>query len=249
LTDTVAERWARLEPHIVSYGPDDGTPRPAVILFHGCGGLRPHLPRYAEAAVNAGWRAFVVDSYAPRGWNRDFSLAMVCTGLMLRGPERAGDVAAAVWGIAQRPDVDAAKLVLAGWSHGSWSMMDLMTMALDRSGEAGLADPQVARAAVNGVVGLGLYYPYVGPGALSRTRPWVRHPQALAVIARDDHLTSVHNARTVHDRVARDGTPVEVWIAGGTHAFDEPTGLGMMRHDPELTLESLMRFEAFLDRL
>ena len=249
MTDTVAARWAKLEPFVTAYGPDDAQVRPAVILFHGCGGLRPHLPLYAQAAVEAGWRAFVVDSYAPRGWGRDFALGLVCTGMMLRGPERAGDVAAAVWGLSQRADVDASRLVLAGWSHGSWSMMDLMTMRLDRAGEAGLADPQTARAALAGVVGLGLYYPYVGPGALSRTRAWVRNPAVLAVIARDDHLTSVDNARSLHQRIERGGAEVEVWVAGGTHAFDEPTGLGPMQHDPELTEESLQRFKAFLTRL
>ncbi|MBN8551424.1 MAG: dienelactone hydrolase family protein [Caulobacterales bacterium] len=249
MTDTVAARWAKLEPFVTAYGPDDAQVRPAVILFHGCGGLRPHLPRYAQAAVEAGWRAFVVDSYAPRGWDRNMSLTLVCTGVLLRGPERAGDVAAAVWGLAQRPDVDASRLVLAGWSHGSWSMMDLMTMRLERAGEAGLADPQTARAALDGVIGMAAHYPYLGPGALSRTRPWVRHPQVLAVIARDDHLTSVHNAMSVHDRIRRGGTEVETWIANGTHAFDEPTGLGPMNHDPELTQESLERFAAFLNRL
>lgn len=251
MTDTVAERWALLEPFVTAFGSDDGQARPAVILFHGCGGLRPHLPMYAQAAVEAGWRAFVVDSYAARGWSREWALTMVCTGILLRGSERAGDVAAAVWGLAQRPDVDASKLVLAGWSHGSWSMMDLMAMRLERPGEASLADPQTARAALAGVVGLGLYYPYVGPGALSRTRPWVRNPSVLAVIARDDHLTSVHNAMSVHDRIRRGGAEVETWIAAGTHAFDEPTteGFGPMRHDPDLTQESLERFGRFLKRL
>jgi dienelactone hydrolase len=252
LIDTVAERWARLEPHVTAFGPSDDVARPAVILFHGCGGLRPHLPLYAQAAVDAGWRAFVVDSYAPRGWDRTMALTLVCTGVLLRGPERSGDVAAAVWGLAQRPDVDASKLVMAGWSHGSWSMMDLMTMRLERAGEAGLADPQTAARALTGIVGLGLFYPYVGPGALSRTRPWVRNPPVLAVIARDDHLTSVSNARSIHDRVARGGAEVEVWVAGGTHAYDEPStdgGFGPMRHDAALTQESLSRFRGFLDRL
>ena len=200
------------------HGPDDDQVRPAVLLFHGCGGLRPHLPLYAQAAVNAGWRAYVIDSYAPRGWDRTLSLTLVCTGVLLRGSERAGDVAAAVWGLAQRPEVDASKLVMAGWSHGSWSMMDLMTMRLERSGEAGLADPQTAVPALSG-------------------------------IARDDHLTSVDNARSLHQRIERGGASVEVWVAGGTHAFDEPTGMGPMRHDPELTQESLTRFRAFLDRV
>ena len=248
MTDSVAQRWARLEPHVIAYGQDDDSPRPAVLLFHGCGGLRPHLQRYAEAAAAAGWRAFVIDSYAPRGWDRTLSLTMVCTGVLLRGPERAGDVAAAVWGLAQRTDVDASRLVMAGWSHGSWSMMDLMTMRLERPGEAGLADPQTAAPALAGLRGLGLFYPYVGPGALSRTRPWVRNPPVLAVIARDDHLTTVSNARTLHQRIERGGAPVEVWVAPGTHAFDEPTGLGPMRHDADLTRESVHRFTHFLAR-
>src|SRR5690606_41285232 len=64
-------------------------PRPTVLLFHGCGGLRAHLPRYAEAAKATGWRAVIVDSYAPRGWSRAFTLTAVCTGLALRGYERA----------------------------------------------------------------------------------------------------------------------------------------------------------------
>lgn len=252
MTDTVADRWARLEPYVTAFGPSDDEARPAVILFHGCGGLRPHLPTYAQAAVDAGWRAFVVDSYAPRGWDRTLALTLVCSGVLLRGPERAGDVAAALWGLAGRADVDASRMVMAGWSHGGWSMMDLMTMRLERAGEAGLSDPQTAAAALSGVVGLAVFYPYVGPGALSRTRPWVRNPPLLAVIARDDHLTSVSNARSIHERIERGGANVEVWVAGGTHAFDEPStdgGFGPMRHDAVLTEESLQRFGAFLGRL
>src|SRR5690606_19449000 len=108
--DTLDARWAMLEPHTTVVGPDDDRPRPAVLLFHGCGGLRDHLPRYAEAARAAGWRAFIVDSYGPRGWNRAFTLTTVCTGLVLRGYERAGDLLAAIQGISQRPDVDPTML-------------------------------------------------------------------------------------------------------------------------------------------
>jgi len=51
--DDLKRRWARLEPHLTIVGPDDDRPRPAVLLFHGCGGLRGHLPRYAEEAAAA----------------------------------------------------------------------------------------------------------------------------------------------------------------------------------------------------
>ncbi len=79
--DTMAKRWGRLEPHLEVYGPKDSIPRPAVLLFHGCGGLRDHVRYYAEAAAARGYRAFVVDSFAARGWTRTFGLMFVCTGL------------------------------------------------------------------------------------------------------------------------------------------------------------------------
>ena len=242
--DTLAARWARLEPHTTAVGPDDDRPRPAVLLFHGCGGLRDHLPRYAAAAVAAGWRAVIVDSYAARGWSRQFAMAMVCTGLLLRGGERAGDILAALHGMSQRRDVDASKIVLAGWSHGGWGIME--AMSADRSGPSlGVADP--GAVALDGVVGTYLAYPYVGVAALNRMRPWRHCPRTLAVIARSDHLTTVRNAERVHAMIRDCGAEVETWVADGSHSFDEPTSAPPMKYDPDLTAEALRRFGALLN--
>lgn len=242
--DTLAARWASLAPHVVVVGPDDDRPRPAVILFHGCGGMRDHLPVYAEAAKAAGWRAFIVDSYAPRGWSRLFALSMVCTGVLLRGWERGGDVLAALDGISRRADVDPTKIALAGWSHGGWGIME--AMSADRSGPAlGVADP--GAVALDGVLATYLAYPYVGIGAANRMRPWKHCPKTLAVIARKDHLTSVQNAERVHAMVRNCGVEIETWVAEGTHSFDEPTNAPPMRHDPELTSEAVRRFAALLN--
>ena len=243
--DTLAARWALLQPHTHVLGPEDDRPRPAVLLFHGCGGLRAHLPMYAEAAVKAGWRAFIVDSYGARGWPREFGLAFVCTGLRFQGYKRAGDVLAAAWGVAQRPDVDASNMVLAGWSHGSWSIMDLMTMGLLEPGEAALADPTPEPLA--GVKGLFLAYPYAGYPALSRTREWVRAPKAVAVIAKQDHITAAAAAERLYERIRAAGVDVDVWTAHGTHAFDEPNSTLPMRYDAALTAESIGRFRGLLE--
>lgn len=241
--DTLADRWALLEPTTTVVGPDDDRPRPAVILFHGCGGLREHLPRYAEAARAEGWRAFIVDSYGPRGWSRAFAMATVCTGLVLRGWQRGGDVLAAVHGISQRPDVDPARLAVAGWSHGGWGIME--AMSADRSGPIlGLSDP--GAVSLDGVLGAYLAYPYIGFVARNRMRPWRHCPKTLAVIARRDHLTTVRNAERVHDMIRNCGATVETWIAEGTHSFDEPMSAPPMRHDPDLTDESVRRFAALL---
>lgn len=242
--DTLERRWARLEPHVQMVGPDDDRPRPAVLLFHGCGGLRPHLPLYAEAAKAAGWRAFTVDSYAARGWSRSFALATVCSGLLLHGQERAGDVLAAIQGVSARPDVDASRLVLAGWSHGGWSIMEAMSGDPDRPGAFGLKD--AASVGLEGVKGAWLAYPYVGFLHLNRMRPWRHCPRVLAVTARRDHLTTVSNAERVNAMIQNCGASVESWIAEGTHAFDEPTSVPPMRHDPELAAEAIRRFTALL---
>ena len=233
-----------LQPSVTVVGPDDDRPRPAVILFHGCGGLREHLPRYAEAAKAAGWRAFIVDSYAPRGWSRTFALAMVCTGVLLHGWQRAGDVLAALYGVSRRPDVDASKIALAGWSHGGWGIMEAMSADRGQPGALGLAD--AAGVDLGGVRSVYLAYPYVGFGARNRMRPWTHCPRILAVISRADHLTTVQNAERVHAMVRNCGAEVETWIADGTHAFDEPMAAPPMRHDPELAAEAIARFGRLL---
>lgn len=241
--DTVAARWAKLEPHIQIVGPDDDWRRPTVLLFHGCGGLRAHLPRYAEAAKAAGWRAVIVDSYAPRGWSRAFTLTAVCTGLALRGYERAGDVLAAIHGISRRSDVDASQLVLGGWSHGGWSIMEMMSET-PAPRRMGVADPGVVD--LSGVKAVWLAYSYIGAWAFNRMKPWRLHPRVFALTAGRDHLTTVRNAERVNAMIRAGGAEVESWVVDGTHAFDEPTNNGPMRHHPELAEEALRRFTAFL---
>lgn len=243
--DTLASRWAKLEPHAEVIGPDDDRSRPAVLLFHGCGGLRGHLQSYAAAAKKAGWRAVVVDSYAPRGWSREFAMATVCTGLKLRGWQRAGDLVAAVDAVSKRSDIDASTIALAGWSHGGWAIMEAMSADPDRPGALGVTDAE--RCDLSGVRATWLAYPYVGVAALNRMRPWRHCPRTLAVISAQDHLTTVRNAERVHAMIRTCGAEVETWIAAGTHSFDEPMTALPMRHDPDLTKEAIRRFRALLE--
>ena len=247
--DTMARRWDMLAPHVAAYGPPDEEPRPAVILFHGCAGVRPHIDIYARAAAEEGFRAFVVDSYEPRGWSQAYATALVCAGAMFWGRERAGDVLAALSGLAQDPGVDPDRIALAGWSHGAWSIMDLMTMPLERPGEAGLADPVAESLA--GVRSLFLAYPYGGPGALSRSRPWLRAPEIYGVVAEKDHLTGQADALRVFDAARQSGAEPHLWIAPGTHGFDAPGHEGFpspMRYDAELAEGCQGRFLSFLHR-
>ena len=240
----MAGRWGRLKPHVKVSGPDGR--RPAVLLFHGCGGIRPQIHDYAGAAAEAGLRAVIVDSYAPRGWSRAFGSAFVCTGTVFRGAKRAGDVLAAAWGAAADLDCDPSRMVLAGWSHGAWAIMDLATMPLEHPGEAGLADPSPEPLA--GLRGLFLGYPYGGVTALSRTRPWVRAPRTLGVIAERDRITRPRDSDRVFEAARTAGARLDIWRAPGAHCFDEPgNALSRMRYDGVLAAESVVRFKAFLE--
>jgi dienelactone hydrolase len=244
--ESLSDRKALLLSGIQEIGPDDDTPRPAVIIFHGCGGLRSHLPRYAEIAKLAGYRAFIVDSYGPRGWSRLRTLMTVCTNLGFRGKERASDILAAWDEIAARPHVKADQIVLAGWSHGGWSIMELMTTPL-KPGALDLKDPEQARPPAP--LGVFLAYAYVGPFAPSRLKTWLYKTRVFALTCDHDHLTTVRNAEKVNAAIGANGSTVESWIACGTHAFDEPTSNGPMKHNPELSIESLRRFKAWLEGL
>ncbi len=245
--DTLEHRWQRLWPHVVQFGPQDDEPRPAVLLFHGCGGVRDHLRRYATVAAQAGFRAYLIDSYGPRGWTNAYASHFVCAGLAFRGYPRAGDVLAATWGVAQLPGVDPTRLALAGWSHGSWAIMDLMTLPLTRPGEVRLANPRPEP--LDGVRSVFLAYPYVNIIARSRSGPWLRAPRTFGIVPRRDHLASVRTHLRAYASAVAGGADVELWSVDATHAFDEP-GLRvpehLRRHEPALGAASLHRFRSFL---
>jgi dienelactone hydrolase len=242
----MAERWARLAPHAEIAAPAGAGPFPTVILFHGCGGKRAFLSRYVARAAAAGVMAVSVDSFTPRGIGRARAISLVCTGLELPGWQRAGDVLASLWGVKQMPNVDPARIVLAGWSHGAWAIMDLMTMPLARPGEAGLADPDGALA--GGLAGLWLTYPYCGPGALSQLRPWRRAADIFAILGERDIVAHPPLCRRALRTAERAGSRVETWLAlGATHAFDEDgAALSPYRFDAALAAEAEARFAAFL---
>jgi dienelactone hydrolase len=225
--------WAKLAPHVVNVGPDDDAPRPAVLLFHGCGGVQEHLFDYARDLAGRGLRAFVVDSYAPRGWSRTYALATVCTGLAFRGSTRAADVLAAIWGVSRRSDVDATRLGLVGWSHGAWSINELM--ARDLAPEA--------EDLLSGVRALGFVYAYVGPGATRAA--WRRGAPALVIAAEQDHLASPAQQARAYRSLAALGHEVETWLAAATHAFDQPGVTFPMRRDEAMAAECRRRLADF----
>ena len=235
-----------LAPSVHRMTPSGEGPFPCVLLVHGCGGRRPFLDRYMAAIAETGVAPILIDSFAPRGWSRNRALATVCTGLHLQGWRRAGDVLAAIWGVSRMPDIDGTRLALAGWSHGGWAIMDLMTMALQRPGEAGLADPDPDL--LRSVRALALAYPYCGPGALTRLRQWRRTPDVFAFVGEKDTVARPMHCRKAFAMAESSGGRLQTWFpASATHAFDENgDGISPFRFDASLSAEAEARIARFL---
>ncbi|NWG92249.1 MAG: dienelactone hydrolase family protein [Parvularculaceae bacterium] len=217
---TLAEQEALILPHIRVFQPTAGSPPfPAIVQFHGCAGYRPDfMAQWAKVGTEAGFLVIAVDSMSPRGIDREEALSSVCAGKRLIGQERAGDVAAALAAVAARKDVDPARIVAAGWSHGAWSLMDYLALSAasqtppSLKGEAPAIDP----------AGVIAFYPYCGEGTWSRLLNWNTKAKVLALIAGADTIVDGAECRARFEAIRQAGTPVDlVWYENADHVFDD----------------------------
>lgn len=216
------ERQALLAGAIEVIVPDtDDETFPTVLMFHGCAGPRkPFLRQWAAVFNDAGYAAMIVDSTGPRGYSRQDALEVVCAGKTLLGQERAGDVFAAIELARTDPRLDTDRLLLAGWSHGAWTVMDFLTMDGEKRRPAGLSGDLPDAANVGGVV---LFYPHCGTGALSRFRPWRQSPPAIAFIAGADTVVKSEKCVRLVNRKTRRGAPIDMTVyPDAQHVFDDP---------------------------
>lgn len=239
---------ALLEPAIRVYKPEGPGPFPVVLQLHGCGGAKRIQDEYAQAARDAGVLAIVLDSLTPRGIDFENALRRICSGRELRGLERAGDLIAGLEIVRRRDDVDTSRIAVAGWSHGAWTIMDLL--ALDTPRET---PPNLKAAPDNpwaGVVGVELIYPYCGFPALTRSRGWSKtNIPADVLLLENDQVANEKISHTALERARQSGAAitVETWT-GVTHAFEEdmhPEG-SRCRYDPERATQAHQRYARWL---
>ena len=218
--------------------PEGDGPFPVVVQMHGCGGVQPMQRRYAEAAVESGAAVVILDSLKPRGIGRRTAQLTVCTGLRLRGDERAEDLRTALDWVRAQPWADPERIAAAGWSHGGWSVME--ALAAD-DGHAGVA-------ALKLVV---LIYPYAGLGSHTLDRGWGRNrPAVLACIAERDAVVGRLNPRRAIARLQGDGLDVDlIELERATHAFDDDhAGDPRSVYRPDLAALMRARYAAALQR-
>ena len=133
-TRTIVKHTMALEPHFEVLKPEGDGPFPTVAVIPGCLHTVSHNSGWHDFFVELGYAVVVVDSFASRGIvGTDVMLKRVCTGREAAGFDRAGDVYAVVAYLRQQSWADPERIVLAGWSHGGWAVMD--AMAFLRGGE------------------------------------------------------------------------------------------------------------------
>lgn len=222
-------------------------PFPTVLLVPGCGGVRgddgpnPIMDEYARSAVEAGWAAGILDSYAPRDWDPAWARRRVCTGLRLPGFRRAADVLAGLDLLRADPRVDPRRLRIASWSHGGWAVGDLVT--LRDPGDESMSRTMAAVQAIQ------FTYPYCGFPSRAGRRAWTWRGDVRLVFAERDTVQSPEGCRPMEERARQAGSRVEmVMVPGVTHAFDErvQTPQSRFRFDPAATARAHAQFVQWL---
>ena len=100
------------------YTPSGKSPYPAVVLFHGCGGVTPNVPAWAQWLQSEGYAALVVDSFQGRG------LRNLCADSRPLMPAvRAADVYAAAAKLQSMGVVDGDRIAAMGFSHGGGTVL------------------------------------------------------------------------------------------------------------------------------
>lgn len=250
-TRSLAELSDLLVPEMVWRLPDEALagpgPYPLFVQMHGCGGLNmDQHGSYADIANAAGYAALIVSSNAPRGFDQTRSLEEVCQGKALLGQERAGDIFVALSEAAKRDDVDSSQIVLGGWSHGAWTVMDYLTLDQEAGLPAGLDAYDGPRPDIKAVV---LFYPYCGLGSRTRTYGWSRALSVIALMATDDTVVDYAECQKVFDKIQASGAvAIERHLYNAEHAFDNAELRGAIAHwyDAEHAADARAKVAAFL---
>jgi dienelactone hydrolase len=158
---TPEELASLLTPHFQINKPLGDGPFPAVIYFHGSGGLfdpngdifQGNLD-WAEYFVSLGYACILVDSYTGRGYTDD-DISKISEGRKFWGPEYAGYVLTAIAEVRKLSFVNPNQLAIMGKSLGGWAIMSLLAMDLNEKLPPNLsASPFQSMGGVKGAIAL-----------------------------------------------------------------------------------------------
>jgi dienelactone hydrolase len=195
---------------------------PAIVLLHGCGGpygrngrLSERTRDYAHWLNGLGVHVLVTDSLTPRG---ERELCTQRTGTRrITQTERRRDALGALQWLSTRPDVDATRLGLLGWSHGGSAVL----------ASTNLDQPEVTRAPVKPSLAVAFY-----PGCADALKAGYRAAAPLLLMVGEaDDWTPAGPCRDLSAQAS--GAPVAFEAyAGAYHGFDTDAPVRLRRDVP-----------------
>ena len=197
-------------------------PAPAVALFHGCSGAfdrRGQLVRrmsdYAALFNRAGYSVLVVDSLTPR---YEVELCTQRTGSRrVTQSNRRLDALGAVAYLAERPDVDAKRIGLVGWSNGGSTVLSATNL---RHRDVAAAQTQPAFAVA--------FYPGC---EVDLKRGYEAAAPLLMLVGQADDWTAAAPCRALAREAG--GTRPEIeGYAGAYHGFDSDQPVRLRKDVP-----------------
>ena len=199
--------------------PTNASPAPAIIIMHGCSGLltksgkiRTRERAWLKLFQAEGWAVLLPDSFGSRG--QFGSQCKIKNHAVNEDDQRPLDAAGARHFLNTRPEIDAGRIVLAGWSNGAMS-----TLYAIRDGSPAAPAPGAPdfRAAL-------MFYP--GCSVINKAFPDYRSriPALIQHGAADDWTLAAPCHDLVRTANSGDGTLMEInTYDGAYHNFDHPT--------------------------
>ena len=180
------------------YTPSGKGPYAAVVLFHGCGGVSPNVPAWAQWLQSEGYAALVVDSFQGRG------LRNLCADSRPLTPAvRAADVYAAAAKLKAMGVVDGDRIAAMGFSHGGGTVLSAWRTQSKH--------PDVKLRAL-----IALY-----PGCGSQQLPPTDAAPLLILAGANDDWTPPESCQTLAEAAREAGHPVTIVVyPDARHHFD-----------------------------
>ncbi|RBP49679.1 dienelactone hydrolase family protein [Arenicella xantha] len=206
-------------PHLTVFRPDGDGPFKTVLMFHGCGGDQQQQQYWGETLKQWGFAAVYVDSYAGRGIDSSRASTKVCRGRELLGGQRAGDVLAAITWANRQAWTAKQDIVLMGWSHGAWSIMDAFAQDAAKQLPFGVSAPFAS--GLDSIHEVVLFYPYCGVASATNEQGWRLQPKLLTIDVAADSVVGEQACLSAYDSIIKSGSSVQQHVFDGVdHAFD-----------------------------
>jgi dienelactone hydrolase len=210
-----------------------GTVSAAVVVLHGCDGIKPHYRLWAQRLATWGYAALLIDSFGPRGF------AEVCNrGLVMPPEAQARDVFDGAAYLRATFHLPAERVGVIGFSYGGWAVLKAVLRGLVRGPREATFAAAVA------------FYPGCDVRDASIGPP---ETDTLILIGDTDDWTPAERCARWRAAVQSNGHALQLkTYSGARHSFDAP----LLPHffaghyvgqDPGALADALIETRRFLD--